>query len=182
MVTTMKIPSIKSEKGFSLIEVVLIMGILVLLSGMALLKINNQKQQSKEIVLQQSLKELRLSIYNYFLDHGYYPCSEKDYNPGCDVETFKKQLLWYTNDKGKPAKLRNREYRFGPYLPQFPIEPFTELQSVKIDTMKSKSLIEFKLNMANETTAKGGWLYQTKTGFIIANLNRKFFTEFYAFN
>ena len=77
--------------------------------------------------------------------------------------------------------MRSGKFRFGPYLQKFSIEPFTKLELVKVDSGASETLIEFKLKMANDSTAKGGWLYQAKTGFVIANLNRKFFKEYYAF-
>ncbi len=172
---------ISEEKGISFIEILFIAGILVLLCCMAFMKISNQDQQTNEAHLQKSSKEFRLAIYNYFLDHGHYPCSENDFNKNGDLSILHSQLLWYTNDYGKPTKLRDRENRFGPYLPEFPIEPISNLYTVKLDSSLSKTLLEFKLKTADDSTATGGWLFQTKTGFLIANLNRKFFTDYYAY-
>ena len=173
--------NIPEEKGISFIEILFIAGILIVLCCMAFMKISNQNQQKNEVHLQKSSKEFRLAIYNYFLDHGHYPCSENDYNKKGDLSILQNQLLWYTNEYGKPAKLRNRENRFGPYLPEFPIEPISNLHTVKLDSSESKTLLELRLKTADDSTATGGWLFQAKTGFLIANLNRKFFKDYYAY-
>ncbi len=167
--------------GFSLIELVLLTGIVGLIMSLAVINFENSRREAKEEQLKKNLKELRIALHQYYQDHGHYPCTEKDYNRKGDFKILKKQLLWYTNKFGEPKRTRNREYRFGPYLREFPAEPFSGQFTVVIDTARALTLIELKREIAHSPAAKGGWFYQAKTGFVVANLSSVYFKEYYAY-
>ena len=127
--------NLQKNEGFSFVEFVLIFSIIGILLSMAVLTLQNRQQQIKEEQLKRDLTDVRKALHGYFLDHDLFPCSGEDFNRAGNVETFKKQLLWYTNKKGKPSTTRSRDFRFGPYLSVFPKEAVTGFETVVIDTI-----------------------------------------------
>jgi len=169
------------KDGFSLVEIVMVCGIMLLLVGMTILNIKNRQQQDKEDELKSRLIELRNAVQNYYLDHNHFPGSKEDFNRAGDVELLKRQLLWYTDFAGRPSMTRSREFRFGPYLQFFPTESITGKSGIVMDTNLSKNLLELKQRVAESLQARGGWFYQSATGTWLVNLNQKEFKDYYAF-
>jgi len=169
------------QRGFALLELVLLLGILGTLIGLTLIHLENSRLQAREKRLKSALEEFRGAIYRYYQDHGHFPCSAEDFNRKADVGILKQQLLWFTNRQGKPSRTRNREFRFGPYLYDFPAEPISGRSDVFIDTTGNASLVELKKAVSSSRQAKGGWYYQANTGFWLANLGRHYFKEQYAY-
>jgi type II secretory pathway pseudopilin PulG len=167
--------------GFSLLEILMIVGILATFLSLVVLSYQNSQRARKEEALKQRLAEIREAIDKYYLDHGHFPCSSSDFNRQGDPELFRQQLLWYTDRQGKPSRTRNRDFRYGPYLSNIPEEPFTGTAQVVIDTVHSYTLVELKKFVAEWPGATGGWYYQASTGFVVANLNSKRFGKHYAY-
>ena len=171
----------RGQRGFALLELMLLLGILGALISPTLIHLENSRLQAREERLKSNLEEFRAAIYRYYQDHGHFPCSPEDFNRQASVEVLKQQLLWFSNRAGKPSRTRNREYRFGPYLRDFPAEPISGLATVFIDTTGSASLVELKKHVSTSKSGRGGWYYQARTGFWLANLSRHYFKEQYAY-
>lgn len=171
----------KNKNGFSFVEFILIISIVGILLSMAILTFQNRQQQTEEEQLKRDLMIVRKAIHAYFLDHDFFPRAKKNFRQAENMEYFKKQLLWYTNKKGEPSVTRNRDFRFGPYLSDFPKEAVTGLATVVIDTSSEDDLNRLKKMVAESANATGGWYYQAKNGFFIVNLNKNRFKEYYAF-
>jgi len=172
---------LSKNKGFSLVEIIMVSGIMFLLVGMTILNIKNRQQLVREDELKTSLIELRQAVQNYYLDHHFFPGSKEDFNRSGEVELLKRQLLWYTNLAGQPSMIRSREFRFGPYLQSFPVEVITGKGMIIVVVNQSKNLIELKQHIAESHQARGGWFYQPETGTWLVNLNQKEFKDYYAY-
>lgn len=62
-----------SQLAFTLIEMLVVMAIVALLISIALPRYFNSLERSKETVLQEDLKVMRLSIDQFYADKGRYP-------------------------------------------------------------------------------------------------------------
>ena len=81
------------QKGFTLIEVMVVVTILGILATIAVPRIKNATVQARETVLRQDLFTLRDRIDQYYSDHGAYPpkldvLPEKGYLRAIPVDPF----------------------------------------------------------------------------------------------
>ena len=171
----------RRQSGFALLEIILLLGILGALVSLVVIHFENSRLVAKEERLKAGLGALRQATQRYYRDHGHFPCTAEDFNRKAELNVLKQQLLWYTDRRGKPSRTRNRQFRFGPYLSEFPVEPISGNAAVRIDTSGSDNLVTLKKKVSESQKAKGGWYYQAKTGFWLANLGRRFFKEYYAY-
>ena len=70
-----------SETGFTLIELMIVMAIIVILVGIAAGNYSKSVLRSKEVVLKQDLQEMRKAIDNYTMDKQAAPQSLDDLVP-----------------------------------------------------------------------------------------------------
>jgi general secretion pathway protein G len=149
-------------RGFSLMEILIVVVILGILAAIAVPKLSNASHVARESTLKDDLRFLRTQITVYHSQHhdvspGY---------PGGDVtqtatETdLVAQLTQFTDDQGHVSASASAAYRWGPYLTQMPDNPLNSLHSIKI------------LGAPDTFTADGstGWLYQPSSGLIMPNL------------
>lgn len=174
----------KSQKGFSLVELLIVIGIIGILATIVIMNMRGSETGAKETKLKANLSLLRQALVAYHSDHGHFPCTTNDANYRGSETTFKRQLTWFTDEDGRVSEKRTEEYRFGPYLQEFPDNPFFEgtnesiASDVQIDTRGDQVLSALK-----EKVAKGGknsgWYYQAKSGNILANLGGNAFSDEY---
>lgn len=65
----------RSQRGFTLIELMVVVAIIALLVGVALPRYQTAQRKAREAVLKENLFILRQTIDQYFADKGYYPMS-----------------------------------------------------------------------------------------------------------
>ncbi|HHN73802.1 MAG TPA: type II secretion system protein [Acidobacteria bacterium] len=63
----------RKERGFTLIELMVVIAIIALLVGVALPRYQIAQRKAREAVLKENLFILRQTIDQYFADKGYYP-------------------------------------------------------------------------------------------------------------
>jgi hypothetical protein len=115
---------------------------------------------------------LRAALGRYRADHGWYPCdAERDYNRSGREDILQLQLTAFTRDDGRPARVRDAEYRFGPYLPAVPADPVTGSRRIVIDAVRARTLAHLHADVAADNGA-GGWYYEVRTGTVVANRGR----------
>jgi general secretion pathway protein G len=73
-----RVPSLKFEKGFTLMELVIVMTVMAILLAMALPVYLTHVKRAKEIVLKQDLDEMRRAIDKYTIDKERAPQSLQD--------------------------------------------------------------------------------------------------------
>ena len=166
--------SVWNAKGFSLAEILIVLGIMAILATVVVLNFANSDTGAKENVLKSNVATLREAVDLYRADHGWYPCDAvKDWNKAGNGVNFVYQLMQFTDATGKPAKTRTSTYRFGPYLKHWPEDPFTEVGTVAVDRTRDEILSEMSLRVG-KGTGKGGWYYQRKSGNVCANLGKAY--------
>jgi len=171
----------KGARGFSLAEILIVLGIMAILATVVVLNFSNTDTGAKENALQSNVATVREALDLYRADHGWYPCDRtKDYNKKGDTKIFVNQLLHFTDASGKPSTKKTSAFRFGPYLKHWPEEPFTKLSNVRIDR-NGEEVLETMGTRIAKSGAKGGWYYQAKTGNICAYLGKAYPPEYAQF-
>jgi len=106
----------KGERGFTLIEMLAAMTILLILSGLALPLARMQVQHTQEVELRRDLRDLRQAIDRYkdFSDRGMIPVKAESYGYPPDLQTLLDGVPLKGAAKGK--------YKF---LRRIPVDPMT---------------------------------------------------------
>ena len=74
----LRIPNPRSRRGFTLIELMIVMSLIVILASIALAVYTNSVTRAKESVLKEDLFRLRDGIDQYYADKGKYPATLDD--------------------------------------------------------------------------------------------------------
>lgn len=173
----------KSEQGFSLVELLIVIGIIGILSTIVIMNMRGSEQGAKESKLKANLALIRESLVAYHSDHGFYPCTSGDWNNAGNVTRFKQQLTWFTSETGQVSQTRTTTYRFGPYLQEFPENPFYEgaatlATSVTIDRTNDRILEALQTAIASGN-GNYGWYYEAKSGNVVPDLGGATFPDEY---
>jgi general secretion pathway protein G len=89
----------RRQKGFTLIELMIVVAIIALLVGVALPRYQMAQRKAREAVLKENLFILRQTIDQYFADKGYYPGSvevlvEENYLRAVPVDPIVGEAEW----------------------------------------------------------------------------------------
>jgi prepilin-type N-terminal cleavage/methylation domain-containing protein len=165
------------QKGFTLVELLIVVIILAILAAIVVPQFSAQTQNAQSAAADTSLANLRAAIDLYAQQHnGAYPgsttaapsaaCSGTSGAGAADTDTaFLEQLTLYTDADGGACSVRDANHQFGPYLtkPQLPDEPFGNSNALEIVTAGD-------LNLTANVGDPGGYRYDTGSGRIIINL------------
>ncbi len=110
----------RNERGFSLIELLVVIGIIAVLIGMLLPMLVAARQAAKVVACQSNLRQLHQAALNCSIEHGGYVQvagsvnKQTDVSPAALDDPEEKRYLWY-NDEGerRPAPL---QAALAPYL------------------------------------------------------------------
>lgn len=72
--------NVKDEKGFTLIEIMVVVVILGVLAGMVVPKLMNRPDEAKQTKAAMQIQSLGEALALYRLDNGFYPSSEQGLN------------------------------------------------------------------------------------------------------
>lgn len=145
------------KRGFTLIELMIVVSILGIMAAIVLPHIQDHQQQARQAAAKDMLRTVRGQIELYKLEHngrapGYRMAMLVEIGP---------QLIGTTDVNGisSTSKVPSETYPFGPYLDRLPKNPFNGKTDVKYITG------DF---IPDDTT---GWIYKRSTGEI--RLNKK---------
>jgi general secretion pathway protein G len=132
---------VKSKKGFTLIEILVVIVILGIIAAIVVPSFSDSGIQVKTSTLTTDLRKVRTQIELYKFHH-------KDMLPASSGETnadFEQRLISQTDIDG------NAGTYYGPYMQRIPINPFNNLNTVRIDGPAAGANTE-------------GWRFDTSTG------------------
>lgn len=89
----------RRQRGFTLMELLIVIAIIGLLVGMALPRYQNSQRVAREALLKANLFTLRQTIDQYFADKGYYPADlnvlkEENYLRDIPIDPITKDRDW----------------------------------------------------------------------------------------
>lgn len=137
--------SLRSRRGFSLIELVIVVLILGIIAAIAVPRMSRGAKGAQESSVASDLAALRNAIDLYYTEHGDYP----------DTAKFEAQLTTFTDDAGDAVATKDATHIYGPYIRAIPALP--------VGPQKGKKLVD------SAAGATVGWVYTQASGTIIAN-------------
>ena len=146
------------KKAFSLIELMIVVSILGIMAAIVLPLFQGNLQKTREAAAKKILQTLREQIELYAINHNDTP---PGYVNGVTGQRglFLIQLAYCTNIDGEfiPSKVKTGDYVYGPYLTDFPKNPFNNSLTV-MDHPDGMDMI------AQASGSKtDGWLYKAQT-------------------
>jgi general secretion pathway protein G len=101
---------LKIGRGFSLIELVIVVVIIGVIAAIAIPRMQNVGRQTGVSALRMNLKEMRRAIDHYHAEHGAYPLLAK----------LTDQLTKYTDISGNVSATGDATFMYGPYIKAIP--------------------------------------------------------------
>jgi len=158
----------QKRKGFSLVELVIVMVIIGVIAAIAIPRMSRGAKGAGESALTGNLAVLRNAIELYASEHdSTYPGAKED-GAGGAVNTSAaliSQLTKYSSEAGAVSDTKDATHCYGPYLrkgiPAAPVGVNKGKDTVLIDTTNSPPAVN--------TAGGEGWVYNPSTGDLIVN-------------
>ncbi len=145
----------KKRSGFTLAEVLIAVGIIGIIAAIVMPYINVNIEETKETAAKDTLRILRTAIERYAAQHQGTPPGYMNGNPAQpNMMVFIAHLLKITDENHQIAEIGTDGYPFGPYIDEFPANPFNDFKTVRMIANDQ----DFP-----EATGEGGWLYKPQT-------------------
>jgi len=168
----------KSEQGFTLVELLIVVIILAIMSAIAIPQFGSSTEDAKVSSLETNLAQLRAAVELYYHQHN-------SRYPGVYLETdgttaagtalaaqtaFVAQLTQYTDLNGKVAGVKDATFKYGPYIKKstLPKNPFLD-GAAAVGVVAD--ILEANITAAVTVDGTAGWKFYTKTGRLVANDN-----------
>jgi len=115
----------KAEKGFTLVEILIVVVILGILAAIVIPQFTSASTEAKESSLTSDLQAVRSQIELYKIHHN-------DMLPGTQGENFVTAMTSKTNQDGVVDTSGGTDptFKFGPYMRAIPPNPFNDFATV----------------------------------------------------
>lgn len=150
-----------SRRGFSLIEILIVVMILGIIASVVIPQFTNASQEARENALKDDLRYLRTQIEVYSAQHGDVPPGYPNGNLADTPteEALVAQLTQRTNRAGQTSATPDPTYPFGPYFDRFPTNAINGKWSVRMQLTDEDPSID----------GNSGWIYIVPKRRIVAN-------------
>jgi len=145
------VESARQRVGFTLVEILIVVIILGILAAILIPQFSNASQQSRENMLKENLRMLRMQISVYRAQH-------RDEPPGYDnagnpsEQAFIDQMTQRSDEDGNLSPVQNPAFPFGPYLRSIPENPLSGLSSI--------NMVADGGAMPGAAPGNDGWIYK----------------------
>lgn len=159
------------KKGFTLVELMIVVAILGILSALAFPSFQDYITQAREASAKSSLQVFRSQIELYKTQHnGLTPGYTKIVTPTqATLTTLMYQFIGTssaTSGMSSTSRVPTSTYACGPYLLQMPANPFNDQTSIIYVPYSTGTSTDFSSYLTASNDANVGWLYQKETGII----------------
>jgi general secretion pathway protein G len=148
-----------AKKGFTLVEILIVVIILGILAAIVIPQFTQASTQAKESNLKTNLQTIRSQLLLYKMQH------DAEAYPGA---TFVAQMTTYTNSAGVAQAAADATHNLGPYLQTIPVNSASNLATVRIVTGAGTAFAA--------PTTDGGWWFNDTTGEFRADLKATWVT------
>jgi general secretion pathway protein G len=151
------------KRGFSLVEVLIVVAILGILAAIVLPQFQSHSQEAREAAAKDNLRILRQQIELYTVQHDGVPPGYPDGDTTAAptwVYLFS-HMLKATNASGEFADVGTPGYPLGPYLSEMPANPFNDSKTV--------NMLGNTESFPSGPTGTFGWIYKPATKTIKLN-------------
>lgn len=126
----------KAEKGFTLVEILIVVVILGILAAIVIPQFTSASTEAKESALQSDLQAMRSQIELFKIHHNDLLPGEIGTDPlnittASTTAGFLAALISKTDQSG--AVGTTATHRFGPYMRSVPNNPFNDISTVEVD-------------------------------------------------
>lgn len=142
----------RSSRGFTLVEILIVVIILGILAAIVIPQFTQASTEARISNLKTNLQTVRSQLLLYKTQH-------LESYPGA---TFATQMTQYTDISGDVATSPDATHTFGPYLQSIPINPISNLNTLRIVTGAT--------TVFAAPTTDGGWWFNSTTGEFRADL------------
>jgi len=154
----MKRTTIRRAKGFTLVEILIVVVLLGVMAAIVIPAIGNGATSARETTLSMDLSLLRRFIPVYTSQHREVPPGYPDGNRSAAPtgEAFLAQATLSSNIEGRTAARGTAGFPLGPYLSTIPANPFNKLSTVTV--------LADDADFPAVADDSCGWIYKPATG------------------
>ncbi|NQU76570.1 MAG: prepilin-type N-terminal cleavage/methylation domain-containing protein [Planctomycetes bacterium] len=144
-----------SNKGFTLVEILIVVIILGILAAIVIPQFSNASQAARASTLAEDLRVSRTQLAVYMAQHGGVPPSYPPDRSPPTAEMFVAQMTMATNELGETQPIGTPGFRYGPYWREAPSNP--------VNLKNTVAILGDGEDLPAEASDEFGWIYQPGT-------------------
>ena len=122
----------KTEKGFTLVEILIVVVILGILAAIVVPSFSSASQSSRAGALAEDLRVVRTQLAVYEVEHDGIPPGYPTDGGAPDQATFFNQMILSTDQTGQTGPVDAPAFPYGPYWVRPPTNPINGLDTVNV--------------------------------------------------